>query len=105
MTKSKSKPTTFKTDTETYLTSIGARPSNFYAYVLDTIIGELWITVYDDWIACRWDNVDKARAAGLGCNPYSGKWNFHFSSGTAGAAASTLTYFQEELSRFLPPAA
>ncbi len=105
MAKRKRKPTTFKADTEAYLASIGAKPSDFYAYALDTIIGVLWITPYDDWIACRWDNIDKARAAGLGCNPYSGKWNHHCIDDTADAAAATLTGFRSLLSRFLPPAA
>lgn len=92
--------TTLKQDAEAYLASIGARPwpDGFYAFVLPTTIGELWITPYDDWIACRWGNVDKARAAGLDCNPYSGKWNFHC---TAATAAATLHYFQAALTPFL----
>jgi hypothetical protein len=103
MAQRKGKPATFKVDTEAYLTSIGARPwpNGLYAYVLDTIIGALWITPYDDWIACRWKDVEKARAV-VDCNPCSGKWNFH---GHLTTAAATLAYFQAELSRFVLPAA
>jgi hypothetical protein len=52
---------------------------------LETAIGKLDIHVIDgDWIACRFDDVEKAKehfgVRGLGCgrlNPYSGKWNWH----------------------------
>ncbi len=102
---------TFKADVEAYLLSIGARPwpNGFYDFVLDTAIGELWITPYDKGIFCRWGNVAKARDAGLYANPYTGKWNFHCCTQQCrNAHTATLARFQAELSGFLlppPPAA
>ena len=56
-------------------------------YKINTVAGSLRVTVYDDWLACRFDNVAAAKAAlpeyaGLGqryarLNPFSGKWNWH----------------------------
>lgn len=48
-------------------------------FSLVTKAGILNVTVYDTWIAARFDDVDAAKALGLvGLNPYSGKYNFHF---------------------------
>lgn len=72
---------------------------------LDTICGELHITVYDGWIACRFQDVDLAKQnlpIGLQSilNPFSGKWNHHYLDGwTARDAAQN---FQEAISRILP---
>ncbi len=75
----------FKTALTDYIISKGAQPSQFYQYEIDTPAGKLGISVYDDWIACRFDDVDLGRqfsaTCGKSCNPYSGKWNFHFFNG------------------------
>ena len=86
-------PHTFKTDAEAYLAEIGARPwpGGFYAYVLQTTIGELWITPHDDWIACRWGNFNKAHKAGLQVNPYTAEWNFRH------LTRATLGFFRRQL--------
>lgn len=48
---------------------------------LPTILGKLSISVYDDWLACRFEDIDRAvRHFGEGgrglLNPNSGKWNW-----------------------------
>ncbi|MEN6367760.1 MAG: hypothetical protein ABFC88_13190 [Thermoguttaceae bacterium] len=103
---------TFKQDVESYLLTVGARrwtgPAADllgYEFVLPTTLGELWVIVYDDMIACRWGNVKKALAAGLCVNPYTGKWNFHIATQHCqNAPTATLAIFQAEASSFLPPA-
>ncbi|MDY0170386.1 MAG: hypothetical protein RBS80_27825 [Thermoguttaceae bacterium] len=68
-----------------FFTRLGARPGSFYDYALDTPAGMLHLSVYDTWVATRFDDVAMGRAftasCGSSCNPYSGKWNFHFGSG------------------------
>jgi hypothetical protein len=76
-------------------------------YCLDTVAGELHIIVYDGWIACRFQDVDRAKHSlpiGLqaNLNAYSGKWNHHYLDGwTPKDAAQN---FQEAISRILPSA-
>ncbi len=51
-----------------------------YEYAIITKVGTLQLSVYLDWVACRFDDVE--RAVGVigrhGMNPYSGKWNHRF---------------------------
>jgi len=55
-------------------------------YTIDTQAGELKVHVYGNWIACRFDDVDKAKRLlphypkdpGARLNGFSGKWNFHY---------------------------
>lgn len=62
--------------------SLGARPGSFYDHALDTPAGLLNVSVHDNWVATRFDDVAMGRAFSeaydRACNPYSGKWNFHF---------------------------
>ena len=65
------------------------------------------ITVYDQWIACRFQDVQRAKEnlpVGLQTllNPYSGKWNHHYFDWTPHDAASD---FHDTLSRILPQTA
>lgn len=51
-----------------------------YDRKLQTRFGGMQLKVYDDWVACRFENIEAAR---LGLppgrlNPHSGKWNWHF---------------------------
>ena len=48
-------------------------------YMVNTRAGALRVHVYDDWIACRFEDVAKAREVVRSgkLNPYSGKWNWH----------------------------
>lgn len=76
----------FKAAVTTYLDSIGARPGDFYDLELDTPAGLLRFAVYEDWVATRFDDVAQATAItkkiGRPCNPFTGKWNFHYYNGT-----------------------
>lgn len=76
----------FRRSMKEFIESKGAipTPDGFYDHALVTPIGCLRITVYENWIACRFDNVTAAtvfttrHCGGIACNPYSGKWNFHY---------------------------
>jgi hypothetical protein len=74
-------------------------------FSLDTICGELHVIVYDGWIACRFQDVARAKQSlpiGLQAvlNPFSGKWNHHYLDGwTAKDAAKD---FHDTISRILP---
>ena len=66
------------------LTRLGFQPlaDSDGAFVLDTPLGTLRATPYDDWIACRFEDVARAKqhlAHGHAdrLNPHSGKWNWH----------------------------
>lgn len=87
-----------------YLTSIGATPSEFYAFQIETKAGMLRVTPYEDWIATRFDDPARAKSV-LGdevrwLNPHSGKWNFHFHDDDISTFA--LTYFTQCLEPILP---
>ncbi len=84
----------------TALPGLGAREGGRYGWQLDTIAGLLDIRPYDDWIACRFDDVERAKAqVSSGClNRYSGKWNWHFVDPTAVDVAC----FIGELTRLIP---
>ncbi len=79
----------FKAAVTTYLDSIGARPSHSYDLELDTPAGLLQLSVYDDWVAGRFDDVALGKAftasCGRPCNPFTGKWNFLYYNGTIGS--------------------
>jgi len=72
----------FKATVTDFILGLGARPGRFYDHELNTPAGLLHLTVHRDWLACRFDDV--LEGAGFTaschrpCNPYSGKWNFHF---------------------------
>jgi len=58
------------------------------AYEIHTLGGRLRILLMDDWLACRFDDVEKAaKLFGITTiqqgrlNPYSGKWNWHWFDG------------------------
>ncbi|MGD0900314.1 MAG: hypothetical protein ABR915_20980 [Thermoguttaceae bacterium] len=81
----------FQAAVTTYIVSLGARPGMFYDYELDTPVGVLHISVYGDWVATRFADpargTEFTKTCGHACNPYSGKWNFHFGDGTAASLA------------------
>jgi hypothetical protein len=72
----------FKAVVTAYLASLGARPGRFYDHQLTTPAGLMHVSIYGNWIACRYEDVAQGRAftksCGRACNPYSGKWNFHY---------------------------
>ena len=75
----------FKAAVTRFIVDLGARPGSSYGHELDTPAGLLRLSVHGTWLATRFDDVAKGKAftasCGLSCNPYSGKWNFHFSDG------------------------
>lgn len=90
---------------------LGAEDREEYAgsrrYVLQTRLGELHLFPFDGWLATRFQDVDRAKAElnpksewGLRLNPYSGKWNFHFSDECTVQAA--LEFVEAEIRRILP---
>ena len=78
-----------------------------YEFVSITKMGPLQISVYPDWVACRFDDVE--RAVGVigrhGMNPYSGKWNHHFDQSyfqIKEMASRAVATFEADLGRILP---
>jgi len=67
-----------------FLKSVGASPSDgAYEWKLNTPIGELGVSLWDNAIMCRFADVEQGSAftrqfTAQSCNPYSGKWNWHF---------------------------
>lgn len=95
MTKSESKAdrawkAAFQAAAREFLQEVGAvavsgRYSSGFECKLQTRAGRLRITLYDDWLACIFDDdVGEAKRILWGSdpnrtlNPYSGKWNHHF---------------------------
>jgi hypothetical protein len=62
---------------------------------LDTTLGALSVCWVDNWLACRFQEPERARQS-VGCNPYSGKWNFHGAS-----QAESFAAFTREVGRLL----
>ena len=68
------------------LVKIGARKvsESREEYKIQTVIGELFIHIHDNWVHCCFDDVAAARKHfgdhGFQCrlNPCSGKWNWHY---------------------------
>ena len=72
----------FKTALTAFIISKGARTSRLYDYEIDTPAGLLLVSVYGNWIATRFENLELGKrftATGNSCNPYSAKWNHHYS--------------------------
>lgn len=75
---------TFKTRVGNFLKSVGADETDrLYEWKLATPIGELNVSLWDNAIMCRFIEVEQATAftrrfTSQSCNPYSGKWNWHF---------------------------
>ena len=65
------------------------------------------MTPYGTWVACRFEDVNRAcadlnpdRQLRGGCNPYSGKWNLHFDA-VAMKVADRLIQLKQHLSRVM----
>lgn len=55
---------------------VGDSPARYRDTVVLTTIGPLGISVYDDWIACVFDDAEQGRIF-VGASEPSGKWNHH----------------------------
>lgn len=66
-------------------------PGSSRDYQVETPAGPLAVSIYDDWLACVFDNVELALTKNLGgsLNQFSGKWNWH--------GADQLKWFQLQL--------
>jgi len=78
-----------------------------YEFVISTKMGTLQISVYLDWVACRFDDVDRAVAVigRAGMNPYSGKWNHLFDQSyfqSKEMASRAVATIEVEIGRYLP---
>jgi hypothetical protein len=60
----------------------GVEANGVYGFKLRTPIGELGISVWDAAIMCRFDDVERASKETC-CNPFSGKWNWHYADDAA----------------------
>jgi hypothetical protein len=90
----------FKKLVDAYLATIGTK-STYYEWAVETRAGMLSLTAYGHWIACRFEDVERAKVFGLGyLNPHSGKWNHHYE---IGAGEAELEDFKRQLGRLLPP--
>lgn len=83
MARSRSFKKGFEQSARRYLLAAGASEVGPLEYLLETTAGTLRVHVYDDWLACRFQDVGKALAVLSGpslgrLNRWSGKWNFHF---------------------------
>jgi hypothetical protein len=66
----------FRRNVQDFLESVGAVKNND-GYVLHTSIGRLNIWVFENWIACRYEDVFAATVFTRGvCNRFTGKWNW-----------------------------
>jgi hypothetical protein len=66
----------FQRNVQEFLESVGAVKDND-GFILNTPIGQLNIHIYENWIACRFENQYAATVFTKGAsNPYSGKWNW-----------------------------
>jgi hypothetical protein len=63
-------------------------------FVLVTPIGNLDVTIFEDWIATRFENERAGyaftRYTGNVSNQYSGKWNWHYGDDIATLTAETV---------------
>ena len=97
----------FKAEVERRLTALGAtRNQGGYDYAVATVAGKLYVTIYEDWIACRFEEPERAKAIGdTRLNPCSGKWNHHYDDAEFESRRTTrlcVDYFFMELDRYLP---
>ena len=98
----------FKAEIGRRLEAVGAtrnRDCDYaHEYAVATVAGNLHVTVYDDWIACRFEEPERAKAAmsDTRLNPYSGKWNHHYDAAEFKGRRTTrhcVDYFFIELDR------
>ena len=89
----------FRSAIRGYLDTVGVRemPGGSYPLVVDTVVGELQIAIYENWVVCRFADMERTKPAlGRRINPFTGKWNFHFSYDCE--VGDCLQQFQSELS-------
>lgn len=63
----------------------GVPCDGIYTFALHTRGGTLTLKPFGDWIACRFDDIECAKCAGVPFNWLNGKCNFHDAMTTDGA--------------------
>lgn len=79
-------------------------------FVIQTTAGPLMVTPYEDFLACRFQDVAAARTAlgvrehsfGSRLNPYSGKWNWLHREGVPHGTRRTKANYRAGLDAMLP---
>lgn len=77
-------------------------PGRLHEWSVPTKAGPLGITIYDTWVAGRFEDVEAAKKL-LGSsptgdlNPYSGKWNHHY--GSLAGSPDSIDHFRYKLRR------
>lgn len=99
----------FLADLQAYFVLAGAtEPESCGKQVMQTPLGPLDIRVFDDWVHTCFVAVKAAhpwtvRHARMECNPYSGKWNFHFwNNETPDVAISHIGHYIGKLLAYQP---
>lgn len=94
----------FKSEVETMLRELGAVDGDrWYILRLETAAGPLDLCPQDNWLACRFVDVDRGKLLlrkDPRLNPFSGKWNFHPDVADAEAVAE----IQQRIEDCLMPA-
>jgi hypothetical protein len=68
----------FRHNVHEFIESVGAL-KQADGFMLNTPIGLLNIWIFENWIACRFDDVEAATVFSRGVsNRFSGKWNWHY---------------------------
>jgi hypothetical protein len=96
----------FRHNVQEFVESVGAG-KQADGYILNTPIGQLHIWIFDNWIACRFENVPLATIFTKGIsNPYTGKWNWHYYSDAAtlnnGLTIADFVHAVERLLAYIP---
>ena len=100
----------FKKAVGEFILSIGGTfdPAKWYPYEIQTSVGVLSVSPADNWIACRFTDVERAKAAKINeqsyfasLNPFSGKWNFLVVNGDTNKfdGQTALSYFKSDVAR------
>lgn len=69
-----------------------------FKYHIETCIGTLVVTPYDNWIACHFKDVEKAKQhiSDDRLNKFSGKWNWHSHEFYSPYISDKKTYSKQE---------
>ncbi len=91
----------FQTACEAMLRRLGATEGRWRELSLPTVAGPLECSVYEDWLACAFDDVKAARAkVGHGSlNPFSGKWNWMYDK----PGPDELLHLYDQIARVVVP--
>lgn len=81
----KQKKFNFQECAERMVRHLGAVPQPPYGdLTLETVAGAMQVLPCEDWLACRFHDVERAKkfSPAGSLNPFSGKWNWHYTKPT-----------------------